>query len=1364
MPSWWPYIQCKWIWWKLLEINSALFFQTSQETADDTCTSEKSTLASKNTDPPDKVNQFTNHTNSDSGDTTQDSEPIINDKEVKENADVDCLQIENSQNHIDSVPCSSSNTEVDKTKDNTQRNVFDAFPIEKLEPAKPSAKNSKLLDKSKHELNETTDCESDSMKLRQFSERNKASKNTDFLSSFESFLKAQQPSQQLSTSKIQSSSTKSIPGVHSLPKTTKETSKPLQESKVRYTDKKEKSQAADSPSLTENVKKKFPKLKELRVSLDSKEVLEHTNSLMLKDNKISNKKLGKDLKMRKVKEVASDTVVTKTYDCKADDVASGTVSKENEKAESRSDVFKENDKSMIASDTLTDTTQNSKVPASVSHHIFDSESAKPLKKRSRRGKRFESFDRINVGENDKIPADSLTGKATDSEDQRVKIIDTVDVNVVENVVKDTSLEPVTDGVQPVSEVKSSESVKLVESSCNDELSVPSCGMDSAKNAIKGKIKKGKSKRSHSKKDKQKKAETGPFTSNMTAKNADVADTNSDKSVKLTIKRSVLHRKCNIVKKYPERTCKLNKLEHDKITEKKTSPKSKVYLIRKLKPVVKKVLQAPAEDENLSQTSDTVKPKKKRRKKVKPWSWGNEKKKYKPKIKILPLVCLSPVPVPLQESEDTTVDIENDMLKQNDEIQADQIDVSNEIVSDTVVKSSLVTAEITDEIDELKTLESSDRNSSNELQTETNLVPLNSDLIDKLPKKSTKRRGSRKHSKGRKSKKLCLTDDNNEDNYLPEIDNKLDSQDKLPDKNEIQDSNLKEDMEYKLINESDISHDFSEPSVNNDKDSDRLCDVPHKSLNTSQTTAFKRTIKKGKRHKKGRKGSVKEQQNLKEQDSAFISNYVSESSGKAKDTLTSELSTLPYQDASNNEKEVLNEAESNNGTQSLDQHQQLDNEPRLDTAHVSPDSGIESVAGSPVGNESPNSVLSSEAPHSIAYHPTSVQFTLNTSTSDSNKCVFTDSIFATISSSVLLTCSSSATTSTDSLVRNLDLSNDSGKSVITKTSSVISSVCVQSVCESKTFTDDKDVNGAPGLLSSKHSNMKEKSREQNLGSISPSKKKNRAKFLQHYKTSVLLKQGRMPTESEKEQMLEDKFSYLNKVRENESKEDVSAKLVYINDTVLFKSDSAKAGCSSETPEKHSDNESKSDKLYQSGGNLDEPISDIQVIKHDEQSLSHVAENTDNDTLDAIIPEQETSHDTVNVTGFHDTSTVTIDGASTTDTEELSDTVLDVLNTVSTEQLPDNVPEQFCENQLEHLKSTQLSNIDSETENLVGASDNSQVNTEYSTESLEKQNSETGSEHLGSLQNIISEKIADDTEPSQNIIETTEHLDSSQNSDH
>ena len=1278
---------------------------------------------------------FTCESNSDEDSTPlKNSEHKVNEKEEEENVYVD-LTTQASPNHVEKVQSSSSNTEADKSKDSSSRNVFDAFPIDKVESDTTSQSKSEVLNESTDEIDKPLD----SMKLRQFSERSKSAKNTDFLSSFESFLKSQQPCQQLSSSKTSSTKTDSVHNVPTLPKQAQETTKQSQESKVSDTSKKGKSLSSVSTGLSEKVKKNYPKLKELRVSLDSKEVLVHTNSYINKNDKSLTKKLGKDIscKSKKAEKMASDNELIETVNSHTD-VASAIVNKENDKTEGMCDTLNVEKDQCILSDTLTVANQNAEVLA-VSHHVFDSESAKPLKKRSRRGKRFDYSDKVNAGESDKILADNLTGKAADAEDQHIKIIDTVDVNVVESVVKDATLEPPTDGVQSVSDINSSE----LESNSNNEFSVQSCDTDNPKNAFKGKKKKGKSKRinSHSKKDvhgeektKENSGTVGLADRNRLRKSVDVNGTKTrpTKPDKLAIKRSVLHRKCTIVKKYPERTCnKMNTSEVETRAE-KTFAKVKVKSVKKSKPLLKHLWQAAVEDTILSQTSDSVKPKKKRRRKVKPWSWGNEKKKYKPKIKILPVVS----PVPTQKTDDTTDVLNDDMTNQNREKQTDQTCDRSDDILETSARVPVAKIGIMDNSVEIGKSETSNSSCMNYSETETNLVPLTSNYTDKLPKKSVKRSLRRKNSKSRKSKKVCLTAEENKERHVNEFDSELDRQHKLRDRERKEDCSSNGEMKSELSSKTDILNNLSEPSLKENINVP-FCEesVPQANSNSLQSTNFKGTLKKGKRHKKGRKGSVKEHKNHEEQVCVHVSKF---DSCKSKDLLSSEIQASSNKESCINSMEKLNEVESNPGSQTEDQHQHQDNEPRLDTVHVSTDSGIESVAGSPAGNESPNSVSSSEAPHSVAYHPTAVQFSSNNSTTTTlNKSVFADSIFATISSSVLLTCSSSATTSTDSLVRNLDLSNNAGKLVCTTTSSMVSSVCFPS--ESKTLTDENNVDCVPELLRSKLSNSTETLKEQNVGSISPSKKKNRAKFLQHFKTSVLLQQGRMPTESEKEQMLEDKFSYLNKVRGNETNDDT--KLLSVNETELFRSDTTKSTCSSEP-------QLESDKPLHESVKTSE-ISNKPVKDFDDE---HSVNITGSKHVIAVTIEQRTVPNTVNSADQIDncdSAEITSESAGKEDTVKLSENFSSELHIDSQEQLSHNSPEHdTC---VEYSVSTLSNNIIENNESKVTASASGETNTDkQSTHFFQKDKSETDS-------HTSSENINDDTNNLQDMKSKTDQFD-------
>ena len=198
-------------------------------------------------------------------------------------------------------------------------------------------------------------------------------------------------------------------------------------------------------------------------------------------------------------------------------------------------------------------------------------------------------------------------------------------------------------------------------------------------------------------------------------------------------------------------------------------------------------------------------------------------------------------------------------------------------------------------------------------------------------------------------------------------------------------------------------------------------------------------------------------------------------------------------------------------------------------HVSPDSGIQSLAGSPAGNESPNSVIlaNTELPSASKTNmdlPVSVlkQTALSTvvsvTCSDSTVCASSVGLVSTVycATASASVSSFSVTTSIKSLTETTTVYSKSSplSSVLLSTSTVVNSV--------KNDTAFSDKTNIAMKVSSKHDMDSQVPNAQ-----SPSKKKNRAKFLHLHKASTLLQKGRLPTEEEKEQRLEDKFDYLNK---------------------------------------------------------------------------------------------------------------------------------------------------------------------------------------------------------------------------------------------
>ena len=213
-------------------------------------------------------------------------------------------------------------------------------------------------------------------------------------------------------------------------------------------------------------------------------------------------------------------------------------------------------------------------------------------------------------------------------------------------------------------------------------------------------------------------------------------------------------------------------------------------------------------------------------------------------------------------------------------------------------------------------------------------------------------------------------------------------------------------------------------------------------------------------------------------------------------------------------------------------------------NVSPDSGIQSLAGSPAGNESPNSLIHSndQSSHnlnctvssgSVKHSVVSVTHSNKHSTKASPINVSANGIVSSVHC-VTASASASSYSVTTSLKSSSETTTVFSKSVPLSSVSVSSSLHIDKSCKSSTASDIsyslKSPSNLPsaitspilsGSISTKDSNSSE-------AGDSPSKKKKRAKFLHLHKTSTLLQKGRLPTEEEKEQRLEDKFGYLSKV--------------------------------------------------------------------------------------------------------------------------------------------------------------------------------------------------------------------------------------------
>lgn len=218
-------------------------------------------------------------------------------------------------------------------------------------------------------------------------------------------------------------------------------------------------------------------------------------------------------------------------------------------------------------------------------------------------------------------------------------------------------------------------------------------------------------------------------------------------------------------------------------------------------------------------------------------------------------------------------------------------------------------------------------------------------------------------------------------------------------------------------------------------------------------------------------------------------------------------------------------------------------------NVSPDSGIQSLAGSPAGNESPNSVILS-VESSTSINTNCVSSSTSASSNQTVHCVSSSvksiseaaSVLANgIVSSVLCVTASSSIASfsvTTSLTSSSETTTVFSNSVPVSSVTLSSSKThknTQKSCTSDTinltYTSSSSAN-LNSAISCADTSVTSSAKDLSVtncsnSSISPSKKKKRAKFLQLCKASTLLQKGRLPTEEEKEQRLEDKFDYLSK---------------------------------------------------------------------------------------------------------------------------------------------------------------------------------------------------------------------------------------------
>lgn len=214
------------------------------------------------------------------------------------------------------------------------------------------------------------------------------------------------------------------------------------------------------------------------------------------------------------------------------------------------------------------------------------------------------------------------------------------------------------------------------------------------------------------------------------------------------------------------------------------------------------------------------------------------------------------------------------------------------------------------------------------------------------------------------------------------------------------------------------------------------------------------------------------------------------------------------------------------------------------ANVSPDSGIQSLAGSPAGNESPNYVSLPSDRNSNNVNCTSSLSSLK-STSASLKLSSKEppipvSAIGIVSSVLCVTASASVSSFsvTTSLKSSSETATVFSKSVPLSSVTVSSTNHMNQPCSNISSSPASIPSAIPSVISSSNSIKELNSTEL---AVSPSKKKKRAKFLHMRKASTLLQKGRLPTDEEKEQRLEDKFDYLSKVGANLTSSSVTSNL-------------------------------------------------------------------------------------------------------------------------------------------------------------------------------------------------------------------------------
>ena len=865
-----------------------------------------------------------------------------------------------------------------------ERNVFDVFPVDIPASSENSTTTESESEKSEVSADSCVNEEEPQKNVLQNGapEQCAAKAASDFLSSFEKFLQNQSPDERSDAASVKSE--ESVKNNTSNKEICKTRRRPIFKTfaksqkfrrAVKETVAKDTTSDSDESDVVMKAKQKYQCMKELRVSLNATAI----------NNSNSSTGYGKPSK-----------TLQRNFIAKSKFAQTNTI-KPIEESESDSGLEQLRKEPILAiGDDLNIETMKSPIRVSLE------ECTKPLKKRSHRGEN-ESVHQNEVSDNNT----SLNKYATKVNSEKPSNVSDIDKLTSDSDL--TSDEP--NGSKELltySAINGSESLES-STDTNEEQStkkLPSIKSKRLKNAAK------KCKQSQTKSS----SKLPPISPKVVAKveklgDEEISDAKTDNFCKPKLDAiSRRHNKnkiekvenvSSVIKKYPERTCKLRMKGSDS-----TKTASEITVSKKDN-VKTKAIAASKKNSDSGQSDKeplaNVK-KKKRKRKVKPWSWGNEKKRYKPKPKV--------------DSE----------------------------VSD---------------------ITESDWSSTIEQEAKKNKSVFNKTSDSELTDTS---QGC--------SEALLMSSDESE--HL----------------NNVKYGDVKSELSETNCDETEQNHTLPE-DLNILKDENRLTSeesqdtVEETSISKSKTVQGK--TKKSRKKGKSKKGNQKKVKN--QEKNSFIN--------AEKDLEDLENPDLLFS--------VDKQEEHHFGGFHLEgnDHDLNENFP----PNVSPDSGIQSLTGSPAGHghESPSLALNHQY---VLNAPSSVKVSVCSSSQqviDSKNGIVSSILCAAASASL------SSTSVTTSVISSTETVIVYSKSVPISSATATMSLNSLPLCDMLTSSTNSV---AFPVLDGANLNM-------DLTKDACSKKKNRAKFLQRHKASTLLQKGRLPTEEEKEQRLEDKFDYLSR---------------------------------------------------------------------------------------------------------------------------------------------------------------------------------------------------------------------------------------------